>query len=114
MVWLMPRIFAYVRVSTSGQTTGNQVREIEAAGFTIEPRRVASETISGSVAAAQRPGFVRLLDRLETGGILVVTKLDRLGRNAMDVRATVDRLPTIAEAHAVIMRFQAMIRTRGR
>jgi len=89
---LMPRIFAYVRVSTTGQTTENQIREIEAAGFNIEPRRVVSETISGSIAAAQRRGFVRLMDKLETGDILVVTKLDRLGRNAMDVRATVDRL----------------------
>lgn len=30
--------------------------------------------------------------RLEEGDVLVVTKLDRLGRNAMDVRATVDAL----------------------
>jgi putative DNA-invertase from lambdoid prophage Rac len=29
---------------------------------------------------------------LETGDVLIVTKLDRLGRNAMDVRATVERL----------------------
>jgi putative DNA-invertase from lambdoid prophage Rac len=29
---------------------------------------------------------------METGDVLVVTKLDRLGRNAMDVRATVERL----------------------
>ena len=91
----MPRIFAYVRVSTTGQTTENQIREIEAAGFTIEPHRVVSETISGSIAAAQRRGFVRLMDKLETGDILVVTKLDRLGRNAMDVRATVDRLAAL-------------------
>ena len=32
----MPRTFAYVRVSTVGQTTENQVREIEAAGFKVE------------------------------------------------------------------------------
>jgi putative DNA-invertase from lambdoid prophage Rac len=32
------------------------------------------------------------LDRLEGGDVLVVTKLDRLGRNAMDVRATVEAL----------------------
>ena len=88
----MPRIFAYVRVSTTGQTTENQLHEIEAAGFAIEPRRVVSETISGSIAATQRRGFCRLVDKLESGDILVVTKLDRLGRNAMDVRATVDRL----------------------
>ena len=51
---LMPRIFAYVRVSTTGQTTENQIREIEAAGFRVEPRRIVSETISGSTATAQR------------------------------------------------------------
>lgn len=32
------------------------------------------------------------MDRLEPGDVLVVSKLDRLGRNAMDVRATVERL----------------------
>ena len=88
----MPRTFAYVRVSTTGQTTENQTREIEAAGFAVEPRRIVSETISGSTAAASRVGFISLLDRLEAGDVLVVTKLDRLGRNAMDVRATVDLL----------------------
>ena len=91
----MPRTFAYVRVSTTGQTTENQLHEIEAAGFTVEPRRIVSETISGSTAAVQRRGFIRLMDKLESGDILVVTKLDRLGRNAMDVRATVDRLATL-------------------
>jgi len=35
------------------------------------------------------------LDTLETGDILVVTKLDRLGRNGMDVRVTVDRLAAL-------------------
>ena len=88
----MPRTFAYVRVSTIEQTTENQTREIEAAGFAVEPRRIVSETISGSTAAASRVGFISLLDRLEAGDVLVVTKLDRLGRNAMDVRATVDLL----------------------
>ena len=91
----MPRTFAYVRVSTTGRTTENQIREIEAAGFTIDPRRVISETISGSAPASQRRGFNRLMDKLEAGDILVVTKLDRLGRNAMDVRATVDRLAAL-------------------
>lgn len=32
------------------------------------------------------------MDRLEWDDVLIVTKLDRLGRNAMDVRATVERL----------------------
>lgn len=88
----MARTFLYCRVSTSDQSTDNQVREVESAGFTVEPRRIVVETISGSVSAMERKGFSKLLDRMETGDVLLVTKLDRLGRNAMDVRSTVDRL----------------------
>jgi putative DNA-invertase from lambdoid prophage Rac len=86
------RTFAYCRVSTLEQTTDNQVREIEASGFAVEPRRVVAETVSGSTPARERKGFAKLLDRLERRDVLVVTKLDRLGRNAMDVRATVEAL----------------------
>ncbi|QWC88276.1 recombinase family protein [Cupriavidus metallidurans] len=88
----MTRVFAYCRVSTAEQTTENQEREIRAAGFNIESRRVVAEVVSGSIAADQRKGFAKLRDRLESGDVLVVTKLDRLGRNAMDVRATVEEL----------------------
>ncbi|WP_038800467.1 recombinase family protein, partial [Burkholderia pseudomallei] len=91
----MSRVFAYCRVSTAEQTTDNQVIEIRAAGFNIDPRRVVAERVSGSVAAKQRAGFAKLLDRLEEGDVLIVTKLDRLGRNAMDVRATVDELAAV-------------------
>jgi putative DNA-invertase from lambdoid prophage Rac len=48
----MPRTFAYLRVSTAGQTTDNQLQEIKAAGFKVEPRRVITETISGNVATS--------------------------------------------------------------
>ena len=88
----MTRLFAYCRVSTSDQTTENQVQEIIGAGFAVTPKRIVSETVSGSVAALERKGFTKLLDKLEAGDVLVVTKLDRLGRIAMDVRATVERL----------------------
>ncbi len=88
----MPRTFAYVRVSTTGQTTENQVREIEAAGFKVDDHRVVSETVSGSSAIEQRPGFMRLLDRLERDDVLLVTKMDRLGRDAIDVASTVAKL----------------------
>lgn len=88
----MARTFAYCRVSTADQTTDNQVREIEAAGFKVDPKRIVAETVSGSVAAMERKGFAKLVDRMEGGDILIVTKLDRLGRNAMDVRSTVDSL----------------------
>ena len=88
----MSRVFAYCRVSTTDQTTNNQEQEIASAGFTVAKQRIITETVSGSVAAAERKGFSKLLDRLESGDVLIVTKLDRLGRNAMDVRTTVERL----------------------
>ncbi|MGJ0505674.1 MAG: recombinase family protein [Methylocystis sp.] len=88
----MSRTFVYARVSTADQATRNQTAEIEAAGFKVDQRRVVEETISGGVQALQRPGFAKLLDRLEAGDVLVVTKLDRLGRNVIDVRQTVDQL----------------------
>ena len=51
-----------------------------------------TETVSGCSAIEQRPGFMKLLDRLERDDVLVVTKLDRLGRNSIDVQTTVNRL----------------------
>ncbi|MGQ3110873.1 MAG: recombinase family protein, partial [Brevundimonas sp.] len=81
-------------VSTGDQTTDNQIQEIASAGFAVDDHRIICETISGSVAAYERPQFAKLSDRLEKGDVLIVTKLDRLGRNAMDVRATVERLAT--------------------
>ena len=39
-----------------------------------------------------RKGFTRLLDKIENNDVLVVTKLDRLGRDAIDVSVTVARL----------------------
>ena len=86
------RTFAYCRVSTFDQNTDNQVREIAAAGFTIEPKRLIVESVSGSMAVARRKGFAKLVDRLEAGDVLVVTKLDRLGRDSIDIQSTVNGL----------------------
>lgn len=84
----MSRTFLYTRVSTTGQTTDNQLLEVNNAGFDVLPSRIVSETVSGSVSASQRKGFAALLEKMEAGDVLVVTKLDRLGRDAMDVEAT--------------------------
>lgn len=88
----MSRTFAYVRVSTFEQETQNQVMEITVAGFSVAPHRIITETISGSRAIAQRAGFSRLLEKMEQGDVLIVTKLDRLGRDAIDVSSTVAQL----------------------
>lgn len=91
----MSRTFVYARVSTSDQTTDNQVQEVQRAGFDVQESRVVVETVSGSVSASERKGFQSLLHKMEAGDVLIVTKLDRLGRNAMDVRATVEHLESI-------------------
>ena len=91
----MSRVFAYCRVSTTDQNTSNQVQDIRAAGYEVDKRRVVEESISGSVAVKDRPGFQKLLERVEEGDVLIVTKLDRLGRNMLDVCATVKLLDTM-------------------
>jgi putative DNA-invertase from lambdoid prophage Rac len=85
------RVFAYARVSTVAQLTENQREEVKAAGYTVTSPRFIEETVSGSVSASQRPGFQKLLERMEAGDTLVVTKLDRLGRDSIDVQQTVAR-----------------------
>lgn len=87
----MSRVFAYARVSTVAQLTENQREQIAQAGYTIQPRHFIEETVSGSVHAMQRPGFRKLLDKIDTGDTLVVTKLDRVGRDSIDVQQTVER-----------------------
>jgi len=85
----MSRLFAYARVSTVAQVTDNQAQQIKEAGYTIDPRRYVEEQVSGSVAVAQRQGFQKLMERMEEGDTLVVTKLDRIGRDSIDVQQTV-------------------------
>ncbi|HAS8474595.1 TPA: recombinase family protein [Vibrio vulnificus] len=87
------RIFAYCRVSTTEQTTENQVLAIRNAGYEVIDSRIISETISGSTKAIDRKQFSNLVEhKLEEGDTLVVLKLDRLGRNNIDVQQTVSLL----------------------
>ncbi|MES2365735.1 MAG: recombinase family protein [Pseudomonadota bacterium] len=83
-------VFGYGRVSTIQQTTENQRLELERAGYQIDPDYwFADEGISGKIAASQRPAFKRMLGMIRKGETLVVAKLDRLGRDAIDVLQTV-------------------------
>ena len=81
-------VFGYGRVSTSSQHTSNQRLELESAGFKID-YWFSDTGISGKTCAAQRPEFSLLLEKIRDGEILVVSKLDRLGRDAVDVLQTV-------------------------
>lgn len=83
--------FAYGRVSTKDQTTENQRIEIEGQGYAVD-YWYADEGVSGKVSAMQRPQFTKMLGQMRDGEKLVVTKLDRLGRDAQDVGATIKAL----------------------
>jgi putative DNA-invertase from lambdoid prophage Rac len=94
----MARTFAYLRVSTPGQTTDNQLQEIKAAGFKVEPRRVVTEIVSGNVATAQRRGFTRLLDRLAI--VARLTAFTGAGRQALSA-VTSARMPRFRSASRI-------------
>lgn len=83
-------VFVYARCSKETQTTENQRLEIEAAGYKAD--YFYSDTISGKTSASQRPQFTALLDKIRDGETLVVTKLDRIGRDAQDIGATIKLL----------------------
>lgn len=84
-------VFAYGRVSTKDQTTENQRGEIERGGYKVD-FWFSDEGVSGKVSASQRPQFGRLLGQIRDSETLVVSKLDRLGRDAQDVGATIKAL----------------------
>lgn len=94
-------VIAYHRISTSVQEkSGLSQREQQSdiakfcslRGLTIH--ETTSDVMSGSVKAQDRPGLKRAIDMLEAGlaGGLIVTKLDRLGRNSADTIALIDML----------------------
>jgi putative DNA-invertase from lambdoid prophage Rac len=79
---------AYYRVSTGDQSIAAQ-RLAMGGGFDKEFEDVG---VSGSVMAAERPGFAKLLEHIRKGDTLCVYAVDRLGRDALDVQTTVRRL----------------------
>lgn len=87
----MMAIFGYGRVSTINQNTENQKLELENAGYKLD-YWFEDTGISGKTSANQRPQFMLLLTKIRDGETLVVSKLDRLGRDAIDVMQTVKQL----------------------
>jgi putative DNA-invertase from lambdoid prophage Rac len=84
----MSHRIAYYRVSTSDQSIEAQ-RVAMGGGFDQE---FTDEGVSGAIFAAQRPGFASMLSGLRAGDIVHVYAIDRLGRDAIDVQATVRRM----------------------
>ncbi|GAA5012402.1 recombinase family protein [Massilia kyonggiensis] len=87
-------VFGYGRVSTTEQTADNQRIEIERAGYVVE--YWFADTVSGKAHAAQRKQFGDMLTKLRKKDTLVVSKLDRLGRDAHDVLASIKRFAELS------------------
>lgn len=79
---------AYYRVSTRDQSVEAQ-RNALGGEFAKE---FMDESVSGATLAAKRPGFSELLSYIRDGDELCVYAIDRLGRDALDVQATVRAL----------------------
>lgn len=65
----------YARVSTADQSLDAQVDALEAAGC----ERIYREKMTGR--SRDRPELERMLDAVRGGDVVVVAKLDRIGRN---------------------------------
>ena len=83
--------YGYARVSTDGQSVDAQVRQLTKAGC----KKVFCEVASG--AKTDRTQLRRLLNQLEPGDVLMVTRLDRLARSTRDLLNT---LATITDKKA--------------
>jgi DNA invertase Pin-like site-specific DNA recombinase len=79
------------RVSTDGQSVDTQVRQLTRAGC----KKVFREVASG--AKTDRRQLRRLLDQIDAGDVLMVTRLDRLARSTRDLLNT---LAAIADRKA--------------
>ena len=80
------QIFAYARISTQKekQRTDRQVLALKnyAKENKFEFNEIVEEKISGTVAAENRPKYSVLRNKLRSGDTIVITDIDRLGRDA--------------------------------
>lgn len=75
------RLFGYARVSTSQQSLDIQIKALKEAG--VRKNRIFSDKITGS--KVDREGLNLLRVKVEAGDVLIVKKLDRLGRDTADM-----------------------------
>jgi DNA invertase Pin-like site-specific DNA recombinase len=80
-------LIGYARVSSIGQDTATQEAKLKAGGCTL----IRTETVSGG-SRNGRNELASILDFICSGDVLIVVKLDRLGRNTRDVLNLVHEL----------------------
>ena len=79
-------VLGYARVSTQDQRLDGQIEALKAAGAS----KVYQEKVSG--VRADRPQLAKLMASLKTGDIVIVTKLDRLGRSTRELLDLIERI----------------------
>ena len=84
----MTNLIGYARVSTVGQDHASQIDGLKAAGC-IE---IYSEKISGAAPYEERLELQAALAALTEGDVLIVSKLDRIGRTLAEVITRVTEL----------------------
>jgi DNA invertase Pin-like site-specific DNA recombinase len=75
------RLFGYARVSTSQQSLAIQTKTLKKAG--VKKSRIFTDKATGS--NTDRGGLRLLRVKVEKGDVILVTKLDRLGRDTADM-----------------------------
>jgi DNA invertase Pin-like site-specific DNA recombinase len=85
---LEKRLIGYARVSTYGQTFDSQLEQLRAAG--CSSRNIYREKVTG--AHSDRRQLLKMLDRLDAGDVVTVTRIDRLARSTFDLFGIVKRI----------------------
>ncbi|WP_192485331.1 MULTISPECIES: recombinase family protein [Cysteiniphilum] len=75
------RLFGYARVSTGQQSLKLQINSLKKSG--VAEKRIFTDKKTGSTA--ERDGLELLKLKVEQGDCILITKLDRLGRDTADM-----------------------------
>lgn len=78
----------YLRCSTESQSLEAQRASLPGPF----DKEFLDEGVSGAILAADRPGFAALLAYAREGDVVHIAAIDRLGRDALDIQATVRKL----------------------
>ena len=82
-------VFGYTRVSVKTGNVENQKLEFEKCGYKVD-YEFEDIGVSGKTVARNRSEFSKLINQIRDGETLVVSKLDRIGRDCIDILQTVE------------------------